>query len=173
MALPNPCCCSCDILLIIISNSNSAIDDNFEIQLNGNVLGSIDNSTNTCTGRMFGCKTSDPLWPSGTDPTPSCSNLVGIPARTFCNSGICNFQSFVSFPRTDINLTGVNVLQIWATASGNNNNFGNVNVYGMKRSETVSGYELCKTYLSGNYSFASDSPGAYPFVGQSYTFTYS
>jgi len=45
-------CCK-NIFVIIIWNSNCTKDDNFSIKVNGQEIGTINNDSDTCTGRIF------------------------------------------------------------------------------------------------------------------------
>jgi hypothetical protein len=47
----------CCAFLIAVWNSNAVIDDNFDVELNGTVIGQINNNSNTCTGRIFSTNT--------------------------------------------------------------------------------------------------------------------
>src|SRR5947209_7711498 len=93
-------CCCCSIIAILIANSNSAKDDNFEVRLNGNILGTINNNSNACTGRIFSSNTG-----------VNYSNLTGIAS---CDSGIYSFEATVNLD-TSLLITGTNTLEIYVT----------------------------------------------------------
>ncbi len=153
LVFPNPCCC-CPIVAIVISNSNLAKDDNFEIFLNGNSLGTIDNSVNgVCSGRIF-----------ATQSGITCDNIGGLTAFAFCGGGVCSFPSLLTFDPSLL-IQGTNTLSIVTTQNNLNGNFGSVKVLCL----TYDGsFTFQKYLLNTGYSFASDSPP----VTQTFTFQF-
>jgi len=97
-------CCCCDYLVLAIVNSNSALDDDFRIYLNGVDIGTINNSSNACTGR---------LWSTNTD------------IDTYTGSGFCQTSLEATLELdTDLLVEGENDLMIETTLANGNGNFG-------------------------------------------------
>jgi len=138
------CCCGRQALAIAICNSNAARDDNFKVLLNDNEIGTIDNSTNACTGRIF-----------ATD--SSVTNFSGLA----CNSA---FEPTVQLSEQDL-IEGTNTLRIESTQDNNNGNFGTVQVVRIQYDGSV--WNVVQSYLNDTYSFP-DGVGE----GDDYTFEY-
>lgn len=148
------CNCCCGNLAIIVYNSNGAIDDNFEILLNGTSLGTIDNNQNNCTGRIFTniSGLTAPLW-----------KVSGSPLT--CGSGIFAFESNLSLNES-LFVSGTNTLRITVTQDNGNGNFGTIRV--AKLVFDGSYYVETPTYLGTTYNFASaGTPN-----NHDYTFSY-
>lgn len=149
LAASTNCCCK---LAIIIWNSNQQKDDNFRIELNGTLLGLINNSTNTCTGGIIsegGLVNSSNLVPGVICATPDFSLTAAL-----------NMGLLVLPPAS-------NVLRIESVFDNNNGNFGDVRIADMIFNPVAAKYSVGIQYLSGVYSFP-DGVGQF----QNFSFTY-
>lgn len=149
-------CCCCDIVAIVISNSNSALDDNFEVFLNGTSLGAIDNSSSgVCTGRIF-----------STQAGVTCTNISPLTATTFCDSGICYFETMLTFAKTLL-ISGTNTLTIKsAPPAGLYTNFGKVKVMCLTKPDANFQFQkyLLDTFYSHGITAVGDVIFTSPFV---------
>lgn len=142
----------CCVVAIVIWNSNSAKDDNFKVLLNGTEIGTIDNSTNTCTGRIF-----------ATDAGLTAATLsLDSNCTSPCGAG-ANFEPTLLLDEALL-IAGENTLRIESTLNANNGNFGDVRVVRLLHAEK---YAIDKSYFSGFYNFVNGVGN-----GQDYTFTY-
>jgi hypothetical protein len=148
------CCNCCDnVLVIIVYNSNSALDDNMEVKLNGTSLGTIDNSTNTCTGRVFYVVVTADAGPGVT------ANRLKATCGGPIACGTTNFEAAQSFA-AGLLINGANALRIESTNDANNGNFGTVWVGCVTWNEAAGCYNANKVLLNSSYSHAEGPPNA-------------
>lgn len=137
---------------IVVYNSNSVVDDNFKIMLNGTQLGTINNNSNTCTGRIFSA-----------DTNVTSANCPGVVCGGF--GGPPNFEPTLLL-NTALLVNGLNTLRIESIQDNASGNFGRVMVLGLTK--IGAGYIVSKTYVDGTYSFpsgvglAAEQPFTYP-----------
>lgn len=137
--------CAGGAIVIAIINTNSLMDDNFRVTLNGTVLGEIDNSGNGCTGRLF--STQDGI-----------ANYTGMPA---CFFGAYNLQPTLVFNR-NLLIAGQNTLTITVIQVNGSGNFGALQIVILNETNTA----IQKTLLNSSYPIGFQAP---PW---SYTFDY-
>ena len=138
------CCCGRQAVAIAICNSNAAKDDDFKVVLNDKEIGTIDNSQNACTGRIFSTDT-------------SVDDFTGLA----CNAA---FGSTVQLAESDL-IEGTNTLRIESILDNNNGNFGTVQVVRLQYDGSV--WNIVQIYLNDTYSFF-DGVGQ----GEDYSFDY-
>lgn len=127
--------CCCKAFCIYIANSNSAVDDNFKVLLNGTQIGTIDNSTPTVTGRVF-CFPEDVA-----TLTKDVMVLWNAPNPN-------NLQDTVGIDRTLL-INGVNTLRVESIQNNSNGNFGTI-LLGYAQNGTTSGVQ------AGRYTVAEE-----------------
>lgn len=124
------CCCR---YLIAVYNSNLAKDDNFDIKVNGTLIGSIDNNEiGVCTGK---------IWHTG---------AAGI---TLSGVTSCTPAGGIHTLADGILVTGSNVLSIIRTQDNGNNNFGTVLIATIRGNGTdwvVFSTIVNSTYIGGS-----------------------
>lgn len=146
------CCCTNPNFVILIWNSNSAVDDNFDVYLNGTFLGNIDNSASGQTGRIFSTNTAI---------TPSNIGTV---------LGINNLQSTIEL-NPALLITGTNTLKLVISQSNFNGDFGSI-VAGQYVYELIN-VNLWDTLATAwNYNVTDFSLGGAVGSYAEYTFTY-
>lgn len=137
----------CGKLAILIYNSNSAVDDDFDVRLNGTSIGTINNNANSCTGRIF-------------------AEDTAITTATYATGITCITPTFESTLALNMALlVASNTLRIESIADHDNGNAGTVRVVCVNWNGTT--YTTGKIFLSSSYGFA-DGVGN----GQNYTFAY-
>jgi hypothetical protein len=138
----DPNCCCNNPFAIVVTNSNAQIDDNFDVLLNGVSIGTIDNSINDFTGRIF-------------------SQGGIIAANNIVSPNPNAFQATLTLNMALL-LVGVNYLVLNTLVNNHNNNAGTVRIGLWK---TIgAGYFLSTALVNTSYSFLS--PGT-----QSFSFT--
>jgi hypothetical protein len=144
-------CHCCTVFGIAIYNGNAIIDDNFDVYLNGTLIGSIDNNLNDFTGRLWS--------PNESDFTP---DKFG-PRHTNA------FQSTLHLD-TSLLITGSNTLRIVDTQENLHGNFGIVQAANWRLGETTSGfYDIHPpALLNTTYGPPLGTVGSH----QDFTFTY-
>ena len=121
-------------VVIQICNSNSAVDDNFDIYLNESYIGAVDLNTSTQVGSIF-IADLDPAF-NVTDPDFTCPlNLMDV----------YRFDPLL--------LTENNVIEMRNTQNNGNGNAGSVDV----RNYLVSGDDLIDACVVANLSYGGDS----------------
>jgi len=149
----SPGCCCCNVLVIAIINTNAIKDDNFQVRLNGTLLGTIDNSgpgcsvpPNFCSGRLF--STDD-----------SITTYTGIPA---CSASY-NLEPTIEIDPALL-ITGSNTLRITSVNNAGCGNFGAVHIVCINPDGSGGG-TIGKTLLNSTYGMIS-------LTFQDFTFTY-
>ena len=145
----NPCSPCCSNLAILICNSNAAVDDNFRIELNGNVLSEIDfSSAGLCNGAFY--RTSATMTPD--------SNILG--PDTCCNAADPDGVDYITINAALFNDPGSNTLKMVNIQSNFNNNFGIVNV---ARMLFVSGVWISETPLIIDNEYSGSTGASFTF----------
>lgn len=133
------------VFAILVYNHNAARDDNMEVFLNGTSIGTIDNSTNTLTGRIF---------PQKADPAFTPAN-VGPPLTGN------DFQSSLTLDM-GLLIDGTNTIRVESTNDANNGNLGTIQVgYYALGETTPDKYNAQGTLLlDSTYNHAEGPPNA-------------
>lgn len=140
--------CICDLLAIVIYNSNAARDDNFKVLLNGTEIGQIDNNQHALTGRIFS--------QNGTI-TPS---NIGTPSTNVFETTITLNMALL--------VAGTNTIRVESIQDNNNGNAGIIRVGYYKLDEaTVGKYDVHTSLLEAIYNHA-DGVGNFTEVNFTY-----
>jgi len=125
-----------------ICNSNSEIDDNFDIYLNDVYIGAVDLNSTSQVGSVF---------------IADLDTMIGIGSPDF----VCPLLGMVTYHFDPALLLPSNVLEMRNTQNNNNNNLGQIGV----RNYLLSGSELIDPCVITNLTYSGDS-------GVNFTFTF-
>jgi len=144
---------------ILIYNSNSVRDDNFKVVLNGADLVAatggpftIDNNSNTCTGRFF-----------AEDGSITAANFPSVVACATPNFQSTLVDSTADMLAAGTLLMGNNVLRIQSIQQNNTGNFGTVKV-GFAVRDGATRWKVCYLLLDALYSFLDGQGQNFNFV---------
>jgi hypothetical protein len=125
-----------------ICNSNSALDDNFDIYLNDTYIGAVDLSTNAQVGSVF---------------IADLNTAVELASSDF----VCPLSGMVTYHFNPSILQASNVLEMRNTQNNDNGNFGQIGV----RNYSLSGTDLSNPCVITNLQYEGAS-------GESFTFNF-
>lgn len=134
--------CECDSIpectdrrvVFQICNSNSAMDDNFDIYLNDTYIGAVDLSSNTQVGSVFIADT---------------NTSVSLASSDFA----CPLSGMVTYHFDPSILLSSNVLEMRNTQNNGNGNFGSVGI----RNYSLSGNDLSSPCVINNLEYSGTS----------------
>ena len=143
--------CDCDAVpectdrrvVFQICNSNSALDDNFDIYLNDTYIGAVDLSTNAQVGSVFIADT---------------NTAVELGSSDF----VCPLSGMVTYHFNPSILLASNVLEMRNTQNNGNGNFGQIGV----RNYSISGTTLSSPCVITDLEYSGPS-------GDSFTFNFN
>lgn len=143
--------CDCDSIpecpdrrvVFQICNSNSAMDDNFDIYLNGTYIGAVDLSTNAQVGSVFIADT---------------NTAVELGSSDFA----CPLSNMITYHFNPSILSTSNVLEMRNTQNNGNGNFGSIGI----RNYSLSGTVLSSPCVITDLEYSGPS-------GDSFTFNFN